>query len=115
MTEKSQNIIKIPYNKKSQTLGTKKTSANINIEKNILTRDINNPLWISVSEAAKLSGVQTKTIRRAIKSNAVNYKIVGNRYLIDLKSLILYLFAKTKLKNKLNQLGIGQYIKEWKS
>jgi len=78
-----------------------------------LLKKINNPLWVSVSEAAKLGGVQTKTIRRAIKSNNIRYKIIGNRYLVDLSSLIFFLHATTKLKNKLNEFGLGQYVKEW--
>ncbi|MDD4900784.1 MAG: hypothetical protein PHS62_01565 [Patescibacteria group bacterium] len=72
------------------------------------------PIWLSVSEAAKLGGVQTKTIRRAIQYNYVKYKIIGNRYLIDFPTLILYLHTKKKLKNKLNQFGLGQYVDKWK-
>ncbi|MDD4333074.1 MAG: hypothetical protein PHT51_03085 [Patescibacteria group bacterium] len=75
---------------------------------------INYSLWFSVSEAAKIGGVQNKTIRRAIQSNSIKFKIIKNRYLIELTSLIIFLHTKTKLKNKLNQFGIGQYIKEWK-
>ncbi|MFH1255425.1 MAG: hypothetical protein V1667_03080 [bacterium] len=75
---------------------------------------INFPVWLSVSEAAKIGGVQTKTIRRAIQFNHVKYKIIGNRYLIDLLSLINFLNTKTKLKNKLNQFGLGQYVDKWK-
>ena len=73
-----------------------------------------NPLWLSVSEASKLGGVKTKTIRRAIQDKIINYKVVGNRYLIDFSSLLIYLHTKTKLKNKLNSFGIGQYIDKWK-
>ena len=91
-------------------MATKKEKANI---ANLLTEDINNPLWVTISEAAKLSGVQTKTIRRAIKSNIIQYKIVGNRYLVNLKPLIIYLHSKTKLKNKLYKHGLGQYIQKW--
>ena len=76
--------------------------------------EIIRPIWLSVSEAAKLGGVQTKTIRRAIQFNYVKYKIVSNRYLIDFPTLITYLHTKTKLKNKLNQLGLGQYVDKWK-
>lgn len=72
------------------------------------------PIWLSVSETAKIGGVQTKTIRRAIQYNKVKYKIIGNRYLIDLASLITFLLTKTKLKNKLNQFGLGQYVDKWK-
>jgi len=72
-----------------------------------------NQVWLSVSEASKIGGVQTKTIRRAIKKD-LKYKIVGNRYSINFKSLIDYLHRNTKLKNKLNEHGIGQWVKEWK-
>lgn len=73
-----------------------------------------NPIWLSVSEAAKFGGVKTKTIRRAIQGGILRYKIVKNRYLIDFSSVIHFLMEKTKLKNKLNQHGIGQYIEKWK-
>jgi hypothetical protein len=77
----------------------------------ILKNPVANPIWLSISEAAKLGGVNTKTIRRAIQSEKIKYKIYKNRYLIGLKSLILYLNSNTKLKNKLIFNGIGQYIK----
>jgi len=76
--------------------------------------DIIKPIWVSVSEAARLGGVQTKTIRRAIQFNYVKYKIISNRYLIDFSSLITYLHTKTKLNNKLKQFGLGQYVDKWK-
>lgn len=79
------------------------------IDKNIL-----NPIWLSVSEAAKLGGIQTKTIRRAIQSKLVHFKIIKDRYAIELHSLIFYLSNNTKLKNKLNQNGIGQYVEKWR-
>jgi len=79
----------------------------------LLTQVIPNPIWLSVSEAAKIGGVQNKTIRRAIQAKTLKYKVVSNRYLVDLVSVIIYLHTKTKLKNKLNEFGIGQYIKEW--
>lgn len=79
-----------------------------------LSNEIIKPIWLSVSEGAKLGGVQTKTIRRAIQYNYVKYKIVSNRYLIDFPTLITYLHTKTKLKNKLNQFGLGQYVDKWK-
>jgi hypothetical protein len=73
------------------------------------------PLWVSVSEAASLGGVRGKTIRRAIKTDInLHYKIVKNRYQIDLRSLLLFLHKNTKLKNKLQNFGIGQYINTWK-
>jgi hypothetical protein len=79
-----------------------------------LNKEIIKPIWLSVTEAKKLGGVQDKTIRRAIQYNYVKYKIVSNRYLIDFTSLVTYLHTKTKLKNKFNQFGLGQYVDKWK-
>jgi len=98
--------------KTKNSINTENSNNNIN---NLLkSQSIKNPIFVSVSEAAKIGGVQNKTVRRAIKSNLVLYKIIGNRYLINLKSLIIYLHTKTKLKNKLYNFGIGQYIEKWK-
>lgn len=70
-------------------------------------------IWLSVSEAAKIGGVNNKTIRRAIQSQAVKYKVINNRYFIDFPSIIAYLKLTTKLQNKLNQFGVGRYVKKW--
>lgn len=80
----------------------------------ILTKSIMNPLWLTISEAAKLGGVNNRTIRRAIQSKKIKYKIIGRRYYINLTSVITYFYSKAKLKNKLNQSGIGQYITKWR-
>jgi len=71
-------------------------------------------VWVSLSEASSIGGVQTKTLRRAIKSGRLRYKIVKNRYLVDFSSLINLLLSTKKLRNKLNESGVGQYVKEWK-
>ncbi len=84
------------------------------IDNQILKSKVLNPLWLSVSECAKIGGITTKTIRRAMQANKIRYKIINNRYLVDFPSVITYLFSKKKLKNKLNQQGLGQYIAEWK-
>ena len=75
---------------------------------------ISEPIWLSVSEAAKLGGVQNKTIRRALKYNKLSYKIVKDRYLIDFSTVLEFLYSTKKLKNKLANSGIGQYIEKWK-
>jgi excisionase family DNA binding protein len=80
-----------------------------------LNKNAPNPLWLSISEAAKLGGVQAKTIRRAIQSKSIKYKVVKNRYLVDFVSIVLYLHKNTKLKNKFYNFGIGQYFKSIKS
>ncbi len=79
-------------------------------------QEVKYPIWVSVSEAADLGGVQGKTIRRAIKSDPnLKYKIVKNRYQIELGSLLIFLNKNTKLKNKFSEFGLGQYVSEWKN
>lgn len=89
------------------------TEQNTPLKERKKKREIENPLWVSVSEGAKIGGVQTKTIRRAIQANSVKFKVVGNRYQIDLESLIRYLHSNTKLNNKLLYKGIGQYVDKY--
>lgn len=79
-------------------------------------KQVNNPIWLSVSEAASLGGVGDKTIRRAIKdpSSEIVFRIIKDRYQIDLGSLIVFMHRNTKLNNKLKDLGLGQYVEKWK-
>lgn len=78
------------------------------------TGKVTSPIWVSVSEAATIGGVQHKTIRRAIKLDPkLQYRIVKNRYQIEVGSLITFLHKNTKLTNKLKDFGFGQYVKEW--
>jgi len=85
------------------------------LDENIFsTKEASYPIWVSVSEASGLGGVQSKTIRRAIKTDPnLHYKIVKNRYQIEFGSLLAFLHKNTKLTNKLKVFGLGQYIKEW--
>ena len=83
-------------------------------EVNVPPAEVKEPLWLSVSETAKISGVGSKTIRRAIEARSIKFKVINNRYLINLTSLILYLFKTTKLRNKFLSHGIGQYVDKWK-
>ncbi|MFA5155697.1 MAG: hypothetical protein WC453_04705 [Patescibacteria group bacterium] len=84
-------------------------------EQKLPTKEANYPIWVSVSEAARLGGVQGKTIRRAIKSDPnLRYKIVKNRYQIEFASLLAFLNKNTKLKNKLQDFGLGQYVAAWR-
>lgn len=72
---------------------------------------IDSPLWFSVSSSAKLGGIGTKTIRRALKSESgLRYKIVKDRYQIELGSLLEFLNRSTRLRNKLKKSGLGQYL-----
>lgn len=72
------------------------------------------PIWLSVSEAAKIAGVQTKTIRRGIEATSLKFKVVGNRYLINMTALIAWVLNNTKLRNKFLSQGFGQYVADWK-
>ena len=83
-------------------------------EKNPLEIEVESPVWLSVSEAAKIGGITSKTVRRAITAQKIKYKVVKNRYALDFASVIKYLHSKTKLLNKLNQKGVGQYIIKWR-
>ncbi len=68
-------------------------------------------IFLSVSESAKLIGVDPKTIRRAIKSRKIKYKVNNNRYAIKFPSLLNFARSSTKLKNKFYIYGIGKYLK----
>ncbi len=70
-----------------------------------------NPVWVSVSEAAKLGGIQTKTVRRAIEANQLNFKTKNNRYLIELGSVFKFLATREKLQKKFLDKGLAQYLK----
>ena len=82
-------------------------------KKNILSREAIRPIWLSTSEAAKLGGIDKKTIKRAIKGDLLKYKIVDNRYQVEFRSFVLFIASRVKLWNKLRESGIGQYIEKW--
>ncbi len=69
---------------------------------------------VSISEAAKLFGVNAQTIRRAITAQEVTYIIVAGRYKLNFESLVKWSQRHTTLKNKLDNKGIGQFVGNWK-
>ncbi|MFH1292340.1 MAG: helix-turn-helix domain-containing protein [bacterium] len=69
---------------------------------------------VSVSEAARLFGVTSQTVRRALSSGEITYIIVAGRYKINFESLVKWSQRKTTVKNKLAKQGIGQYVGKWK-
>ena len=79
-----------------------------------LAEEVDNPIWLTLSEAAKIGGVKKKTIKRAILASLLKYRIVENRYQVNLRSVLFYFFSHKKLWNKLCKTGIGQYIENWK-
>lgn len=73
-----------------------------------------NIIRLSVSEAAKIFGVSSKTIRQAIKNEEIKYIVVNGRYKINFTSLVEWSQRSTRRANLLNQQGVGQYIDKWK-
>jgi len=73
-----------------------------------------NKLWLSVSQSAKICGVEQKTIRRAIKARNIIYVVADNRYTIEAGSLISWAHQSAKLRNKLNNDGLGKFVDKWK-
>ena len=69
---------------------------------------------VSVSEAARLFGVNSQTIRRAITAQEITYAIVGGRYKINFESLVKWSQHHTTVRNKLAKRGIGQFVDKWK-
>ncbi len=69
---------------------------------------------VSISEAAKLFGVNAQTIRRALKNQEITYVVVAGRYKINFESLVRWSQQKTTVKNKANSHGIGQYVDKWR-
>ena len=75
---------------------------------------LDNVVRLSVSEAAKLFGVSTRTIRRAIANSEVNYIVVQGRYKINFESLLKWSQSSTTVRNKRDSAGIGQFVERWR-
>ena len=69
---------------------------------------------VSVSEAAKLFGVSSRTVRRAIAAAEVAYVVVRGRYKLNFESLVKWSQARSTVRNKLASAGIGQFVEQWK-
>lgn len=76
--------------------------------------DTDQLLRVSVGEAARLFGVNPRTIQRAIKKNKLRYIVVKNRYKILFSSLITWSQSQIKIQNKRDTLGVGQWVEKWK-
>lgn len=73
-----------------------------------------NVIRVSVSEAARLFGLSTKTVRLAIKNQEIKYIVVSGRYKINFASLVTWSQKSARRANLLNRDGIGQYVEQWK-
>lgn len=73
-----------------------------------------NMIRVSVSEASRLFGVSTRTVRRAIADGEVTYVVVRGRYKINFESLVTWSQKRPTVRNKLAKEGIGQFVGQWK-
>lgn len=69
---------------------------------------------VSISEASRLFGVNSRTIRRAIKNKELRYIVVRNRYKILFSSLVSWSQSRATVQHKRDRLGIGQWVQTWK-
>lgn len=77
-------------------------------------KDSKELIRVSVSEAARLFGVNNQTIRRAIAAQEVTYVVVSGRYKLNFESLVKWSQKHTTIRNKLMKRGIGQFVDRWK-
>lgn len=69
---------------------------------------------VSVSEAARLFGVNPRTIRRAMGVGEIRYIVVRGRYSILFESLVNWSQRQATVRNKRDSKGIGQWVDQWK-
>jgi excisionase family DNA binding protein len=69
---------------------------------------------LSISEAARLFGVNSQTVRRALANQEFTYVVVGGRYKLNFESLVKWSQKHATVRNKTEKRGIGQYIEKWK-
>ena len=87
-----------------------------------MTENLQNPsqkqqggmIRVSISDAARLFGVNAQTIRRAVANKEISYVVVAGRYKINFESLVKWSQQKTTVKRKTDSVGIGQYVDKWK-
>ena len=73
-----------------------------------------NIIRVSVSEAGRLFGVATRTVRRALADGELTYVVVRGRYKINFESLVRWSQERPKIRNKAASAGIGQFVERWK-
>jgi len=74
----------------------------------------NEIIRVSVSEAARLFGVSSRTVRRAISNEEITYIVVKGRYKVNFESLVRWSQQRATTRNKLSNQGIGQFVDQWK-
>jgi excisionase family DNA binding protein len=79
-----------------------------------MTSPLDNVIRLTVSEAARMFGVSSRTIRRAIADKLVTYVVVQGRYKINFESLLRWSQSSTTVRNKRDREGIGQFVENWR-
>ena len=69
---------------------------------------------LSISEAARLFGVNGATIRRALKDGEISYVVVLGRYQLNFESVLKWSQKRKSVQQKRDSQGIGQYVDKWK-
>lgn len=69
---------------------------------------------LSVSEAAKLFGISSRTVRRAIADNEIRFTVTAGRYKLDFANLLDWAMRTTTVRNKLMKHGVGRFVADWK-
>ena len=69
---------------------------------------------VSISEAARLFGVNPRTIRRAITAGELRYVVVQGRYKLHFGSLVSWSQRTVTARHKRDAQGIGQWVDQWK-
>jgi len=72
------------------------------------------PIRVTISEAARLFGIDPHTVRRALKNQELRYIVVQGRYKINFESLLEWSQKRITVHNKMNSRGIGQFVEHWK-
>ena len=72
------------------------------------------PIRISVSEASRLFGLSTKTVRQAIRLGQVTYVVVRGRYKLNFESVLAWSQGSVRRRNIVERAGLGQYVDKWK-
>lgn len=69
---------------------------------------------LSISEASRLFGINSQTIRRAIRAQEITYAVVRGRYQLNFESLLKWSQHRPSIQHKLEKKGLGQYVDKWK-
>ena len=96
-----------------QALTGKNKDVNLNLYTLVYT-NMSDIIRLSISEASRLFGVNSQTIRRAIRQQEIAYAVVRNRYQLNFESVLKWSQRRVTVKKKLANKGIGQYVDKWK-